>query len=95
MLKYNYLYKELKTRIEWVKKMEEKKLTGYPSVDKPWLKYYSEEAKSWKLTAGEYLLSLGFSSEDLRINQNITIKQNKLRPVTDILKPATGDIFIK
>lgn len=24
--------------------MEEKKLTGYPSVDKPWLKYYSEEA---------------------------------------------------
>ena len=24
--------------------MEEKQLTGYPSVDKPWLKYYSEEA---------------------------------------------------
>lgn len=24
--------------------MAEKKLTGYPSVDKPWLKYYSEEA---------------------------------------------------
>lgn len=24
--------------------MEEKKLTGYPSIDKPWLKYYSEEA---------------------------------------------------
>ncbi|MCM1467829.1 MAG: acyl--CoA ligase [Alistipes sp.] len=24
--------------------MENKKLTGYPSVDKPWLKYYSEEA---------------------------------------------------
>lgn len=24
--------------------MEEKKLTGYPSVDKPWLKYYTEEA---------------------------------------------------
>ena len=23
---------------------DEKKLTGYPSVDKPWLKYYSEEA---------------------------------------------------
>lgn len=26
--------------------MEEKKLTGYPSIDKPWLKYYSEEAIS-------------------------------------------------
>ena len=24
--------------------MEEKKLTGYPSIDKPWLQYYSEEA---------------------------------------------------
>ena len=24
--------------------MEEKKLTGYPCIDKPWLKYYSEEA---------------------------------------------------
>lgn len=24
--------------------MDEKKLTGYPSIDKPWLKYYSEEA---------------------------------------------------
>lgn len=24
--------------------MEEKKLTGYPSVDKPWMKYYAEEA---------------------------------------------------
>ena len=22
----------------------EKELTGYPSIDKPWLKYYSEEA---------------------------------------------------
>ena len=24
--------------------MEKEKLTGYPSIDKPWLKYYSEEA---------------------------------------------------
>ncbi len=24
--------------------MKEKRLTGYPSIDKPWLKYYSEEA---------------------------------------------------
>ncbi len=25
----------------------EKKLTGYPSIDKPWLKYYPEEAKDF------------------------------------------------
>ena len=28
--------------------MQEKKLTGYPSIDKPWLKYYSEEALAMK-----------------------------------------------
>lgn len=31
---------------------EEKKLTGYPSIDKPWLKYYSEEAISAPLPTG-------------------------------------------
>lgn len=25
--------------------IEDKKLTGYPSIDKPWLKYYGEEDK--------------------------------------------------
>ncbi len=38
--------------------MEEKKLTGYPSIDKPWLKYYSEEAINAPLpecTMYEYL----------------------------------------
>ena len=29
--------------------MREKTLTGYPSVDKPWLKYYSEEEVNIKL----------------------------------------------
>lgn len=28
--------------------MSEQKMTGYPSIDKPWLKYYSEEAKNNK-----------------------------------------------
>lgn len=38
--------------------MEEKKLTDYPSIDKPWLKYYSEEAINAPLpecTIYEYL----------------------------------------
>ena len=38
--------------------MEDKKLTGYPSVDKPWLKYYTEEqinAPLPHMTAYEYL----------------------------------------
>lgn len=39
-------------------KESEKKLTGYPSIDKPWLKYYSEEAINAPLpdcTIYEYL----------------------------------------
>lgn len=32
--------------------MEEKKLTGYPSVDKPWLKYYSRKAIETPLPEG-------------------------------------------
>ena len=38
--------------------MEQKKLTGYPSIDMPWLKYYSEEAINAPLpecTLFEYL----------------------------------------
>jgi len=38
--------------------MENNKLTGYPSIDKPWLKYYSEEAINTPLpecTIYEYL----------------------------------------
>ena len=41
--------------------MENKNLTGYPSIDKPWLKYYPEKTKNAQLkecSAYEYLLSL-------------------------------------
>jgi long-chain acyl-CoA synthetase len=31
---------------------EEKELTGYPSIDKPWLKYYSEEGVNAKIPEG-------------------------------------------
>ena len=29
--------------------MKETKLTGYPSVDKPWLKYYTQETLETKI----------------------------------------------
>ena len=41
--------------------MENNKLTGYPSIDKPWLKYYSEEAINAKLpecSAYEYIYNI-------------------------------------
>ena len=40
--------------------MREASMTGYPSIDKPWLKYYSQEAINAKLpacTMYEYILT--------------------------------------
>ncbi|MCD8022653.1 MAG: AMP-binding protein, partial [Lachnospiraceae bacterium] len=48
--------------------METQKLTGYPSIDKPWLKYYSKEAIQTPLTEAsvyEYLLENNQKAEDL------------------------------
>lgn len=35
-----------------MKNERDKKLTGYPSIDKPWLKYYSEEAVRAEIPTG-------------------------------------------
>lgn len=32
-----------------MKKEARNEMTGYPSIDKPWLKYYSDEAKKSKI----------------------------------------------
>ncbi len=47
--------------------MEQKQLTGYPSIDKPWLKYYSEEAINAplpKCTIYEYLWENNKNDQD-------------------------------
>ncbi len=49
--------------------MEEKKLTGYPSIDKPWLKYYTEEqinAPLPHMTAYDYLRQQNEGREHLQ-----------------------------
>lgn len=56
---------------------------------------YSEADVAWKLSAGDYRLSLGFSSSELLQAKEIHIQSEKLRPVSDILKPESGEIFIK
>ena len=48
---------------------QEKKLTGYPSIDKPWLKYYSEEAAQYVsektgLSAYQYILKINKNNPD-------------------------------
>lgn len=49
--------------------MSEQKLTGYPSIDKPWLKYYTEEqinAPLPHMTAYEYLRQQNAGREELQ-----------------------------
>lgn len=58
------------------------------------LSTYSEADNAWKLSSGEYKLSLGFSSEDIRLYNHINIAKTTYRHVTDILKPDSEEIFI-
>ena len=59
------------------------------------LAIFVEEESAWKTIAGDYRLSLGFSSEDLRANREIFIPTTSVRKVTDILKPTDGKLFIE
>ena len=56
---------------------------------------YSEKESAWKVRKGDYRLSLGFDSATLPLSQVVTIKKDKVTPVTDVMKPESGDLFIK
>ena len=56
--------------------------TGYPSIDKPWLKYYSEEAINAPLpecTAFEYLFEYNKENQDdvaiICFNKKVSFKE--------------------
>ncbi len=62
--------------------MEEKKMTGYPSVDKPWLKYYDKKAVSMSLPEGSMYQFLYNANKDymdrvamIYLNQKITYQK--------------------
>ena len=65
------------------------------TIKKEDLMTYNEKAGAWKLTKGDYNLSLGFDSQTLPLKQRITITKEVLQPVTTIMKPASGEVFIK
>lgn len=56
---------------------------------------FSEKDMAWKVSKGKYRLSLGFSSEELLQSRTVTVKKEKLMPVHDVMKPASGPIFIE
>ena len=65
------------------------------SIKKSDLMTYNEKAAAWKLTKGDYDLLLGFDSQRLPLKQKVTISNEKLIPVSTLMKPASGEIFIK
>ena len=64
-------------------------------IKKDDLMTYNEKANAWKLTKGDYDLLLGFDSQNLPLKQKVTISTEKLLPVSTLMKPASGEIFIK
>ena len=56
---------------------------------------YSEKDSAWKVSKGKYRLSLGFDSATLPLSKVVAIKNEKLTPVTDVMKPESGELFIK
>jgi len=48
-LNYSYIVSWKWKILSWSNSMKETEQTGYPSIDKPWLKYYSEEAINAKI----------------------------------------------
>jgi beta-glucosidase len=64
-------------------------------IKKESLMTYNEKAAAWKLTKGDYDLLLGFDSQTLPLKQKVTITKEVLRPVSTLMAPANGEVFIK
>jgi beta-glucosidase len=65
-------------------------------INKSDLAIFDEQSSAWVLPAGDYRLSLGFSSADLKLSKEIFIPTTTVvRTVTDILKPTDGKPFIE
>lgn len=50
------------------------KMTGYPSIDKPWLKYYKENAEEGILSDGSYPGLFTGKMNEVRLWLNILIR---------------------
>ena len=64
-------------------------------IKKDDLMTYNEKANAWKLTKGDYDLLLGFDSQTLPLKQTVTISKEKLIPVSTLMAPANGEVFVR
>jgi beta-glucosidase len=56
---------------------------------------YCEKSSAWMVNKGKYRLSLGFDSATLPLSKVVAIKNAKSTPVTDVMKPESGKLFIE
>lgn len=56
----------------------EKKLTGYPSIDKPWLKFYSEEAINKKYQNVRFMNICGKTTRTILMKLPLSTLDEKL-----------------
>lgn len=83
-----------------MKTMQEKRQTGYPSIDKPWMKYYSEEDKeliipNCSIYEHMYNSSKKYASKVCFEYFNIKIKYSKLYDMIDYMANALLNYGIK
>ena len=65
------------------------------TIAKEDLMTYNEAVNGWKLTKGEYDLSLGFDSQTRPLKHRVTITKEVIKPLSTAMMPASGKIFIK
>lgn len=78
----------------------DKVLTGYPSIDKPWLKYYSEEDRNYAIPNCSiyehmYNCSKSYSSKVCFEYFNVKIKYSKLYKMIDSVASALRGFGVK
>ena len=56
---------------------------------------FSEKRCAWHLAKGDYTLSLGFDSQSRPLSHRITIREERVVKVNDVMRPAKGPLFIK
>ena len=56
---------------------------------------FSEKRCAWHLAKGDYDLSLGFDSQVRPLSHRITIKDEKVEKVNNVMQPTNGKLFIE
>ncbi len=56
---------------------------------------FSEKRCAWHLAKGDYDLSLGFDSQVRPLSHRVTVKDEKVEKVNNVMQPTNGKLFIE